>query len=479
MRSILLLLFIVRLTPFTIECFLQNASTNKILIKKKNLRTSFFIENRVNHLSLERTLVLSAEKSSNNVSKSRFMNKCIAALTLGCMYIFGIGSRPNNDPQIFYVPAASAAVVASPDVGLKEFLVKDGNEILRLTLPTSLPSSEDPEALGDIGRAVQQNIELVRLRFEQVGYSGKPIIWNSAVKNAVKARSLIDSSQMMKDITPDKRKEAMKLIEEGRRVLDGLVAACRSQDIESTVKLQEEASSIVFDIRLLSLPSGSLPYNVPAVYASLPQLRGRATVECTLVKPKGKFRLDDGTQTNEVKLTMIIDGYHSPVTSGNFIDLCLRKFYDGMPVTAQELIVKSGKPNGDKIDGFIDSTGKKRTIPLEIFYKKDKAPTYEYTSDDDMRATESFALPFQAYGALGMEHDDEDPNTASSQFWFLKWDQALVAPARNTLDGSRACFGYVVKNQDLIGQLSDGDKISSMKVVQGVENLYLKGKKVV
>lgn len=84
-------------------------------------------------------------------------------------------------------------------------------------------------------------------------------------------------------------------------------------------------------------------------------------------------------------------------------------------------------------------TGKKtsgqstRKIPLELFYKKDSQPTYGYTSDDDMRATEAFSLPFQSTGALGMSYDIEDEdgvNSGTSEFWFLKWDQALVSPGR-------------------------------------------------
>ena len=42
----------------------------------------------------------------------------------------------------------------------------------------------------------------------------------------------------------------------------------------------------------------------------------------------------------------------------------------------------------------------------------------------------------QAYGALGMDRSNEDPDSASSQFFFLKWLQALVAPGdiyNNTL----------------------------------------------
>eukprot|EP00978_Attheya_sp_CCMP212_P026942 scaffold89582_cov49-Attheya_sp.AAC.1 len=268
--------------------------------------------------------------------------------------------------------------------------------------------------------------------------------------------------------------------------------AVRKQDIVTTLRLQEECSSLVYDIRSLSMTEGVLPYQIPEEFASLPQLRGRAVVECTLQKQNkglytvvGVVGVDDNTENEEkmsqVTLQMTVDGYHAPITAGNFIDLVQRKYYDNMPIqSAEELIVQTGKPtsttttaDGTATDGFVDpKTKEKRVIPLEIFYKKDKQPTYSYTSDDDMRATESMALPFQAYGALGMAHDPEDVNTASSQFWFLKWNQALVAPSRNTLDGSQACFGYVTKNQDVLKQVSKGDTIISMKVVQGAEFFF-------
>ena len=49
-------------------------------------------------------------------------------------------------------PQASAAVAPLADVGLREFLVKDGKQFLRLGLPTSLPTATDPSKLGDTGR---------------------------------------------------------------------------------------------------------------------------------------------------------------------------------------------------------------------------------------------------------------------------------------------------------------------------------------
>jgi peptidylprolyl isomerase len=113
-----------------------------------------------------------------------------------------------------------------------------------------------------------------------------------------------------------------------------------------------------------------------------------------------------------------MDGYHAAVTAGTFADLVEGNCYDGLSIqSVEELIVQIGTPEDVQVDGFIDRyTKENRVIPLELFSYNDKAPTYCYTSDDDMRATESMAMPFQANGALGMAHDPEDANTASSQF---------------------------------------------------------------
>lgn len=441
--------------------------------------------------SQRKHMVLNSSKNSheknqndNTQSTQAAISKVVTCLAISMTFFVSafFGDAGLQSPSFIRPPEASAAVAPLADVGVREFLVKDGKQFLRLGLPTSFPASENPEKLGDTGRVVQESVELVRLRLEQVGFSGKTTVWNAALKEVNTAKSLIGTPGMIKGITQSDGKNAMKLVDQTKAKLDELTVAVRNQDITSTLALQEECGALVGEIRSLSLTPGTLPYSIPAEYANLPQLRGRATVTCKLVRnPKAKkpFVLLDGTKTTETTLTMIIDGFHSPITSGNFVDLALRKFYDNMPIeSVGDLIVQTGTPPKGSTDGFVDPVSRgKRTIPLELFYKKDKEPTYGYTSDDDMRATESFVTPFQAYGALGMNYnieDEEGVNSGSSEFWFLKWDQALVAPSRNTLDGSHACFGYVVDGADILGQVNVGDFIEYMRVVEGEQNLFTK-----
>ena len=99
---------------------------------------------------------------------------------------------------------------------------------------------------------------------------------------------------------------------------------------------------------------------VPAQYASMPLLKGRATIELTV-------RYIDNPRVKEETMTIVVDGLNAPVTAGNFVDLVDRKFYNGLKIDRSDgFVVQTGDPEGPEV-GFVDpSTGKLRTIPLEV-----------------------------------------------------------------------------------------------------------------
>ena len=123
-------------------------------------------------------------------------------------------------------------------------------------------------------------------------------------------------------------------------------------------------------------------YTIPEEFDALPRLSGRATVEMVVKTTAGKEKLE-----------MVLDGYHAPLAAGNMASLVKSGAFDGVSLEyAEELIVqvshgKSKQPS---------------TVPLELFYRGDGAPTYSYTNDEDGRGADTQVLPFQAYGALGM-----------------------------------------------------------------------------
>lgn len=69
----------------------------------------------------------------------------------------------------------------------------------------------------------------------------------------------------------------------------------------------------------------------------------------------------------------MVDGYNAPVSAGNFVDLCLRKFYDNMTISrADGFVVQFGDPEGPA-EGFVDPETKEiRRIPFEVRAAKDK-----------------------------------------------------------------------------------------------------------
>mmetsp|Transcript_18747 Transcript_18747/g.39015 ORF Transcript_18747/g.39015 Transcript_18747/m.39015 type:complete len:436 (-) Transcript_18747:39-1346(-) len=370
-------------------------------------------------------------------------------------------------------PPAFASVAPLADVGLREFLVKDSSQLLRLSLPSSMTKDAPINLEVDPGRQAQEAIELVRLRLEQVGFSGKKPVWIACLKEVNEANKIANSDTLLKSVVSKKElSKANALLEELKTDIDNLRDAVRNEDIKSTISSQAKAADTLYELRLLSMKPG-LPFDLSSDAAGMPVLKGRAVVNAVVKHGNGgkEFTLDDGSKSDTLELTMVIDGYRAPVTGGNFVDLVNKKHYDGMVINSvDDLFVNAGSTNG------YSENGKVRTIPLEIFYKKDTSPTYHYTSDDDLRATEGFANPFQSVGALGMVHDPEDNDTGSDQFFFLKWDQGLVAPGRNTLDGSSAEFGYVVKNQDALTQIKKGDVIVKMTVAKGGDKLTIGGK---
>jgi peptidylprolyl isomerase len=209
---------------------------------------------------------------------------------------------------------------------------------------------------------------------------------------------------------------------------------------------------------LEALMVGEFPFEVPEEYSHLPQLKGRATVEIATTK---------GT------MTAILDGYSSPVTAGNFADLVQRGFYDNLPfVRAEEsYVLQAGDPPGPE-DGFVDPTTKQiRTIPLEIKLRSQVKPIYGATLDEVGLYREATALPFSAYGTLAMAHPDVQPNAGSSQFFLFLFEPELTPAGLNLLDGNYTVFGYVVEGEDVLRELTKKDKIVSMKVIQGSENL--------
>jgi len=358
----------------------------------------------------------------------------LAQLAWGLVVVIGLwlGSAASasalpTGPLVAYLPPGNA--------------ITDGSALLRYSLPIDN---------RDI-RTVQGTLEGLSewLRSKRWGPMGKDL---TKVE-----RTLMRSRESMLAAVPDgKRAAAISYLDDMQAQLLPLREAVDGRDRET---VWTRRAAILDDIsRVEELMVTKFPFEVPAEYDELPQLKGRATVE---------------VKTNKGTLQAVIDGYSAPVTGGNFVDLVQRGFYDGLEFTRAEdnYVLQTGDPAGPE-DGFIDPKTKAyRSVPLEILVKGDEAPVYGTTLEEIGRFLDQPVLPFSAFGTLGMARPNDDPNGGSSQFFFFLFEPEMTPAGLNLLDGRYSVFGYVVENKEVLEQLTQGDRIESIRVIAGAENL--------
>jgi peptidyl-prolyl cis-trans isomerase B (cyclophilin B) len=211
----------------------------------------------------------------------------------------------------------------------------------------------------------------------------------------------------------------------------------------TTTKETPKAPAIVKTTEPVAKPTSNL------LAAKLPQLLGSATVQ---------MKLKSGT------ITIEIDGSSAPVTAGNFIDLVARGVYNGLTFhrvvkDPSPFVAQGGDPLGNGTGSFIDPvTSQPRYIPLEIM----PAGKSEAVYGEILPPTAKPKLQ-HTRGAIAMARS-QMPNSASSQFYFTLADTYF-------LDGSYAVFGNVTNGMEFVDSIQQGDRIESVTVVKGAENL--------
>ncbi|BAZ44147.1 peptidyl-prolyl cis-trans isomerase B [Chondrocystis sp. NIES-4102] len=204
---------------------------------------------------------------------------------------------------------------------------------------------------------------------------------------------------------------------------------------------------------LTSNQSQAIAENNQIMNQNLPQLQGMAKVEL---------------QVNGSPIIIEINGTEAPFTAGNFVDLVSQGVYDGLVFhrVIPGFVAQGGDPQGKDPNfrgqlgtgGFVDpQTGSERRIPLEIKVTGSDQPTYSKA---------------KLGGSVVLKHDrgviamarSAMPDSASSQFYIALEDLP-------SLDGDYAVFGKVVEGMDVVDKIKQGDRITSAKVTEGIENL--------
>ncbi|NJO40452.1 MAG: peptidylprolyl isomerase [Cyanobacteria bacterium CRU_2_1] len=319
--------------------------------------------------------------------------------------------------------------------------ITDGKALLRYALPIdNKPIRELQATLEGMSGA---------LRTRRVGNLNRNLDIADRVLNQKQA-------ELLASVPDDRKPQAEAIMAQLKTGVAELRAEVQAKDRKAIWTERAQLLDLVGQLEELMV--SKFPFEVPVEYSTLPQLKGRATIEM---------------ETSKGTVTLVVDGYNAPVTAGNFVDLVQRGFYDGLEFTRTEdnYVAQVGDPPGKEI-GFVDpDTGKYRAVPLEIMVQGDKKPTYGITLEDAGRYLDQPVLPFSAFGALGMAHSSNDPNDGSSQFFFFLFEPELTPAGLNLLDGRYSIFGYVIENKQVLDELKAGDKVISTRVIQGLENL--------
>jgi len=339
----------------------------------------------------------------------------------------------------------------------------DGRAILRYALPIN---NQSPM------RQVQKSMEAISAALRVPG-----VKFSDVTKSIKRSQKVLASDKDRKAIlaeipNPSKRQDAAAKLDQIASMLQDFSGVAERKDKQEVPIIQQKILRVVGEIEEEMVPG--FPYEVPKDYSNLPQLKGRATLE---LKMKLKDPAQRSLDYDHFSMTMVIDGYNAPVTSGNFVDLVRRKFYDGMEIQRSDgFVVQTGDPSGEAT-GFIDpSTGEVRRIPFEVMVdnNKESTPVYEETLEELGRSNEQPVLPFNAFGTMAMARSEFEPNSGSSQFFFLLRDSELTPTGSNLLDGRYAVFGYVTEGKDFLDGLKVGDVIESVRILSGEENLVRK-----
>jgi peptidylprolyl isomerase len=178
--------------------------------------------------------------------------------------------------------------------------ITDGKALLRYSLPIdNAPVRELQGSLEDIATQLRANRR-----------------WGAIAGDVKRASWILRDKEpaILASVPEAKQAEAQALLAKIKDSIAPLQESIEAKDKEQTFQQRSELLDLVGQLEESMVQS--FPFEVPAAYNNLPQLKGRATIAFT---------------TNKGKITAVVDGYSAPVTAGNFVDLVQRGFYDGLP----------------------------------------------------------------------------------------------------------------------------------------------------
>ena len=354
-----------------------------------------------------------------------FLKSIITAIA--CLMVIAVMITLPIAPSMAALPTKSA--------------IKDPRVILRNALPI------ENEVLRDVQHTLEQMPRLANLKR-----------WNNLKKDVetISGDLTQNKAQLIAAVNSDRQASVTERLASLEKSITPLQEAIAIKDRNNVKALVEKALGYVGLVEADFVKA--FPFEVPAQYAGLPQLKGRALVELS---------------TEKGNAIITVDGYNAPVNAGQFVELVQKGFYDGLTFTRadENYYLQTGDPVG-AIDGYIDpKTGKYRNVPIEVRLPDQKIPNYGKTFEEMGLSGTLPVLPFASFGTVAMAHPNDDSNAGSSQFFIYLFESELTPAGLNLLDGNYTVFGYVTEGKETLDKLRLGDKILSARVISGAENL--------
>ena len=237
-----------------------------------------------------------------------------------------------------------------------------------------------------------------------------------------------------------KAERGEQLAESLREELVNMLACAKKKNELLIEAAQRRALLALANIGELLVPT--FPYNVPTEgkFSYLPRLLGRARVSFTIKRK----------DTILGNVTVIADGFAAPITAGNFVDLCIRNFYTGLPVkalkkrlgtepilTGEDNVVKYDLENA--IENFVGEQGIFSDALVKIGKKKASNATlsdFEMNKSDEAPGTLTTTMPILGSFQEGFY----DPLTAKPRkipLEIVQFDK-LTGTARLSYAGKRS-----------------------------------------
>ncbi|KAG7669149.1 putative Peptidyl-prolyl cis-trans isomerase CYP37, chloroplastic [Nannochloris sp. 'desiccata'] len=295
--------------------------------------------------------------------------------------------------------------------------------------------------------AFNQDVKAIQKELESIQYKlripqRKP--WGMMGQDLAGAVDIASSDQrMLRGVLPPDRETAVAIVADVRSDLGKVAAALALKDSDRTSIRVYNALEHLSALELLQAPG--LPYPIPAQYASLPRLTGRA-----------------GPQSRAV-LRLTVDGYTAPLTAGKFVQNVLDGEYDGQRLIVTRDSIQAGDQGKDI-----------GALPLEIMPNGDLEPVYRLPLD--VRSGEIPVLPLSIYGAAAMTHlpgaDASVGFVSSRQFFIYKYERQSSGLAGLSFDeGAFGVFGYITSGSDQLYRIENGDRLVSARLIEGKDKL--------